>query len=462
MQQDRSPGATTTAPKRPRYFYGWNIVAATFVSRLAYAEHYSSMLGLFFKPLSGAFGWNRTSMAAVQTIARFAEALMAPVVGSLVDRFGPRPLMPLGGIIVGFAMLAIVYTSSLWYFYLVRGLVVAIGFTLMGQLVSNVAISNWFIRKRGRAIGIAGIGSNAGNVIMTPIIVWLIVVYGWRMPFVFFAILTWVTVVVPSAIFMRRRPEDMGMHPDGIEPDVADASDAPIEMDELEDRDTPRPGAVQSRSGPEPIWTRREALMTSTFWLLTSAFAIDNLAFQGINISLAPYIQDLGYGDTMMATVVTFRAALMAIAMPIVGIMSEYADQVRVRVIPFAFLCIAAFLFLFGEQLFVLWLAVGLYGLGLVGTGIVQEVLWANFFGRLSLGKVRSMAILIGFGFGSAGPIFMNAIFDFLGSYKPAYVLFVVLFALGGIQVALARTPKSQRYATSEEIASTTQEGPPR
>jgi MFS family permease len=462
MQQDHPPQPTTTARKNPRYFYGWNIVAATFVSRLAYAEHYSSTLGLFFKPLSAAFGWNRTSIAAVQTIARFAEALMAPIVGPLVDRFGPRPLMPLGGIIVGFAMLAITYTSSLWYFYLVRGLVVAIGFTLMGQLVSNVAISNWFVRKRGRAIGIAGIGSNLGNVIMTPLIVWLIVVYGWRMPFIVFGIVTFLVVLIPSAIFMRRRPEDMGMLADGMDPTVADASDAPIEKEQSQDRDIPRSRTVHSMSGPEPIWTRKEALTTSTFWLLTSAFAIDNLAFQGINISLAPYIQDLGYGDTMMASVVTFRAVLMAIAMPVVGIMSEYADQVRVRIFPFAFLCIASFLFLFGEQLLVLWLAVGLYGLGLVGTGIVQEVLWANFFGRLSLGKVRSMAILVGFGFGSAGPIFMNAIFDFLGSYKPAYVLFVILFALGGLQVALARKPKAPRYATTEEIVSSTQEEPPR
>ena len=87
---------TTTKDRKPRYFYGWHIVGASFLAHLAYAEHHSSMLGFFFRPLQSEFGWSRSALAAVQTIARLVEALFAPVVGPLIDRYGPRVLMPSG------------------------------------------------------------------------------------------------------------------------------------------------------------------------------------------------------------------------------------------------------------------------------------------------------------------------------------------------------------------------------
>ena len=137
---------TATIDRKPRYFYGWNIVAATFLSHLAYAEHFTSVLGFFIRPLQAEFGWSRSAIAAVQSIARVTEAAIAPVVGPIIDRYGPRVLMPIGATIVGFAMLGVTQMTAIWHFYLLRGIVVAIGFTFMGFLVTNVAINNWFIQ----------------------------------------------------------------------------------------------------------------------------------------------------------------------------------------------------------------------------------------------------------------------------------------------------------------------------
>jgi len=114
-------------------------------------------------------------------------------------------------------MLAVTQISAIWQFYLVRGAIVAIGFSLMSGLVTNVAISNWFVRKRGRAIAIARAGSNLSNVVLTPVTVFVIAASGWRTMFVIFAIITWLFALIPSAILMRRRPEDMGLKPDGAE-----------------------------------------------------------------------------------------------------------------------------------------------------------------------------------------------------------------------------------------------------
>ncbi|MBF8267007.1 MAG: hypothetical protein HW388_515 [Dehalococcoidia bacterium] len=439
MPPENTPPPTAGTRKKPRYFYGWNIVAASFMAHLAYGEHYSSVLGLFFKPFKAEFGWSRTAMSAVQSIARVIEALAAPIVGPLIDRYGPRVLMPVGGIIVGLAMLAVTQMTTLWHFYLLRGGLTALGFMLIGGMVTTVAVNNWFVRKRGRALAFAGVGTNLSNVALVPIIVWLIAAHGWRSVFVLFAILTWVVVVIPSAILMRRRPEDMGLHPDGVEPTAAKVANPAGEEQTSQSR-----AAASTR---EPVWSRKEVLMTSTFWMLIGASAVDNLAFQGINISLAPYIQDLGYNDTLMAAVVTFRAAIMAISLPAMGFLAEYAHRVQIRVFPFVLLAIGSFLFLLAGKPTFLWLAVGVYGLGLTAVGMVQEVLWANFFGRLSLGMVRSTAFLVAFGFGAAGPIFMNAVFDIVGSYRPAYILFIFLFLIAGVLMAMVRPPKARRYA---------------
>ena len=213
-----SPTAPTPKSKRPRYFYGWNIIGASFLAHLAYAEQFSSTLGLFFRPLNQEFGWSRFQIALVQTIARSVEAAAAPLVGPLIDRYGARLLMPIGAIIAAAALLAVTQIDSLWQFYLVRGVVAAVGFTLMGFLVTGVSINNWFIRMRGRALAISNVGSSISNVILMPSAVFVIAAFGWRSMFGIFAIITIVVVLIPSAILMRRRPEDMGLLPDGDEP----------------------------------------------------------------------------------------------------------------------------------------------------------------------------------------------------------------------------------------------------
>ncbi len=444
MPQDNIKELTTKTGRKPRYFYGWNIVAASFLSHLSYAEHFSSMLGFFFKPLHTEFGWSRSAVAAVQSIARVAEAVVAPFIGPLIDRYGPRVLMPIGAVIVGCAMLAITQMNALWQFYLLRGVVSSMGFIIMGALVSDIAVNNWFVRKRGRALAISRLGSNISNVIFTPLTVFVLAASGWRTMFVIFAIVTWVAVLVPASVLMRRRPEDMGLYPDGIQPSTTETGSNQKGAEST---------ISQTPLAPEPIWNRREVLKNGSFWLLALSLGIDSLAFQGINISLAPYIQDLGYKETMLATVMTFRAAMAAGALPFVGFLAEYANRVSVRVIPFVIHGIAVCCFLLAKEPVFLWLAVALYGLGISAVSITQEVIWANYFGRLSLGVVRSLSFMVSFGFGAAGPIAINLVFDILGSYRPAFIAIIGLLAVSAFIMGVVKPPKAHRFATAAEMS---------
>lgn len=447
MSPDESADIGVKQGKRPRYFYGWNIVGAAFLAQLSYAEHFSSMLGFYFKPFNTEFGWSRSAVAAVQTIARVTEALIAPVIGPVIDRYGPRVLMPVGAMIVGLAMLAITQMTVVWQFYLLRGVVSAVGFGLMGGMVINVAINNWFIKKRGRAIAVSRIGSNLSNIIFIPVTVFVIANSGWRTMFFIFAIVTLIVVLVPSAVIMRRRPEDMGLYPDGIRP-------SRTEIESRKDNKDAR--VIAETAAPEPVWTRREVLKTSSFWLLAASFGINSMAFQGINISLAPYIQDLGYNEAMLASVMTFRSIMAASALLFVGFLAERAESVIIRVIPFVFQGVSVFLLLYAGQPVFLWVAIALYGLGVSSIMVIQEVLWANNFGRLSLGLVRSLAFLAAFGFGASGPVAINAVFDILDSYHPAFYVIIGLSAVAAFMMAIVKPPKPKRMVTAAELASGT------
>ena len=415
------------------------------MAHLAYAEQFSSTLGLFFRPFTAEFGWNRTQIATVQTISRVVEAGTAPLAGPLVDRFGARTLLPVGALVAGTALVGVTFVESLWQFYVVRGFVAAIGFTLMGNLVTSVAINNWFIRMRGRALAISSTGASISNVVMIPVAVYVIAEHGWREMFWIFAIITWIVVLAPSTILIRRRPEDMGLRPDGVEPN-APQDPAPTTL---------LPGqqqaALQEQVMPEPVWTRKEALRAPAFWLIAGCFAISSLAFQGINISLAPYVQDLGYEEALVAAALTTRAIVMAVTLPVVGLVAERSNMGPVRALPFILQTIGCVLFLFADEVWFLFPALIVYGMGITSLGVTQEVLWANSFGRLSLGSIRSMGFVITFGFGATGPIVMNLIYDQLGSYRPAFLIFIAFFAVSAVLILFLRPPNPPRYARAEQ-----------
>ena len=417
---------------KPRYFYGWKIVGATFLSRFSFASGNASVLGLFFTPLSNDFGWSRTVISAVLSLARLFEGLTSPLLGPIIDRYGPRVPMVIGGILLSLGFVGLSLMANLWQFYLIRGVFMAAGFALTGMLVTNTAVSNWFIRRRGRAIATAGMGTNTGMLIIAPVTVGIIAVWGWQTAWLFFAILAWIVVVIPSAILMRRRPEDIGLQPDG---------DLPA------DSGTPHnPSRQTTRPAGEAVWTRREVIRTPAFWLLITGISSSMLAFQGVNISIAPYAEDLGLGAANIAALLMVRSLATLAVAPGWGILSERVDSPPVRVSPFFIQMLASAFLALADKSAMLWLGVVFYGAGFSGMMIVQEVIWANYYGRLTLGTVRSTSLPLQVLIAGGGPVLINVVFDITGSYRPAYTAFIGLYLLAALLVWFARPPKAKRF----------------
>ncbi len=424
------------ARTKPRYFYGWKIVWATFLSRFSFASGNASVLGLFFTPLNSEFGWSRTVISGVLSLARLFEGLTSPLLGPIIDRYGPRVPMIIGGILLSLGFLSLSLMANLWQFYLIRGVFMAAGFALTGMLVTNTAVSNWFIRRRGRAIAMAGMGTNTGMLIIAPVTVGIIAVWGWQTAWLFFAILAWIVVVIPSAILMKRRPEDIGLKPDGDLPAASNDPNNPSRQST-----TTRPAAG------EAVWTRREVMRTPAFWLLITGISSSMLAFQGVNISIAPYAEDLGLGAATIAALLMVRSIATLAVTPGWGILSERVASPLVRVSPFFIQMLASAFLALADRSVMLWLGVVFYGTGFAGMMIIQEVIWANYYGRLTLGTVRSTSLPLQVLIAGGGPVLINVVFDITGSYRPAYTAFIGLYLLAALLVWFARPPKARRFA---------------
>ena len=207
--------------KRKSIFYGWVIVVVGFLAHIASAFSISSTLSVFLKPLSADLGISRGTFSLIRSGEILIGAAAAPVVGTLMDRYGGRWLMAAGGLISGAGFICLGQARDFIQFMLVRWLLISPGDSLMGSMVVNVSISRWFVRMRGRALAIAGMGHGLAKVCMPVAAATLMLYVGWRGAWVVFGVFALLLVVAPALLFMRRSPEEMGLLPDGgpVEPE---------------------------------------------------------------------------------------------------------------------------------------------------------------------------------------------------------------------------------------------------
>ncbi|MEK7782353.1 MAG: MFS transporter, partial [Candidatus Binatota bacterium] len=171
---------------------------------------------VFLKPLTEDLGVSRGVFSLLRSGESLIGAGLAPMVGSLVDRQGGRLLMTFGALVVGAGFIVLSQVDEFWQFAIVRWSLVSVGDAFMGSMVINVTLARWFIRRRGRAFALSSMGIGFGKVGMPIFAASLLVWLGWRLTWAAFGLLTLALVVGPALTYMRRRPEDMGLHPDGI------------------------------------------------------------------------------------------------------------------------------------------------------------------------------------------------------------------------------------------------------
>jgi cyanate permease len=300
-------------------------------------------------------------------------------------------------------------------------------------MVVSVTISRWFLRKRGRAIALASLGQGLAKVLIPIVTATLFVWVGWRSTWAIFGLLTLILVVIPAALFMRRSPEEMGLKPDGVdEPMESSAELAP-------NRDA---AAMRRAAADEAIWSRGEIIRTQTFWMICFMYGMANIGIAGLNLHVFAYVTDRGFTTMVAATTLTLIATTQLSSTLIWGLISERVEIRHSSMMMFLVQALGLALVITTGHLLAIYVGFFLYGIGLGGTFVLQELVWGTYFGRLSLGTVRGLGILVTYAFGAAGAPFFGFVHDLTGSYQSSFIAFVVALLLSAILSVAVRAPR--------------------
>ena len=420
------------ATSESKFFYGWTIVAVGFLAHIASAFSISSTLSVFLKPLSSDLGISRGVFSLIRSGEILIGAAAAPIVGSVLDRHGGRWLMAAGGLISGAGFLLLGQSRDFWQFLLFRWLLVSPGDSLMGSMVVNVSISRWFVRMRGRALALAGMGHGLAKVGMPLLAASLILHTGWRGAWTVFGLVTLGLVVGPALLFMRRRPEDMGLLPDGAR--AQPNSGASV---------SERGSARTSRTATDNVvWSRREALRTPAFWLIVITFGVAHVGVTGLNLHVFSFVSDQGH-PAMVAAFVMSTIAFMQFTTPMVwGLFAERWNLGKLIMAKFLIQAVGILWALSDPGVLSLYAGFFLYGIGMGGTSILAEMIWANYFGRISLGTIRGMGSLLTSVFSAGGPPFFGILFDYTQSYYLSFSIFIGMLFASALLSLFLRPPK--------------------
>ena len=405
-----------------KIFYGWYIVGAGFFANVASAFALASTLSIFLKPLTADLGVSRGVFSLLRSGEGLIGAGVAPLVGQLVDRYGGRWLLAIGAVIVGVGYLLLGQVESFAQFVVVRLTFVTLGDAMMGSMVVNIIIAQWFLRRRGRALAFSSMGIGFAKVCMPIVAASLIVWLGWRQTWMVFGLAAVVLGIGPVLAIIRRSPEEMGLVPDGVREAIASGDTS----------GKPRKPASDQIADQNLIWTRGDAMRTPTFWLLVITFGIAGTSLTEV----------FGVGPVIAATVMSVIAS-MQLASPLPwGLMAERMDVRVAAMLRFVIQAIGLGLAISTTNLFCLYAGFFLYGIGLGGNMVLPEILWANYFGRRSLGTVRGLGILISQALAAVGPPFFGFLYDLTHGYGLSFALFCCALITSAFLSLMLRPPQ--------------------
>ena len=209
--------------QKPRFFYGWVIVAIAIVGGAFTSGTSVWGASVFVTHMGDDLGWSRSAFYGAFTVRALAAGALAPILGPLQDRRnGPRYLMLMSAVSLGVALVLLKFVDDLWVFYLVFGGLGALSMSALGEMMTVAVVPKWFVRRRGRAVGIATTGTAMGPLFFPITVQALIEAVGWRDGWFVLGALT-LAVLVPLALLVRTRPEDVGLLPDGDDPSTQPA-----------------------------------------------------------------------------------------------------------------------------------------------------------------------------------------------------------------------------------------------
>ena len=407
---------------KPRFFYGWVVVAVAALGSFSASTETFPVLSIFLKPITEEFGWSRAEFTGAISLGGLIGSGAALATGPIVDRFGPRWALTFAYTLIGATFVLMYFMSELWHLYALQIFARSMNTGVLA-VASAVIVPNWFIAKRGKATALAGLGFPAGSSIMPLLIAFIAGSWSWREASLGAGILILIVSAIPTALLLRRRPEDMGLLPDGGPPETA--------------RGAPSGDLRVSDSSMR----LRQAARHPALYLLIIAISLWWFGRTGVMLHAVPYMTDTGLSTTVAVVALAVHSAIGAVGALAAGFLR---DRFSVRyLIAGDFLMNAlAFVMLLAVDTPLLAIAWGVfYGLAQGASVTLQRLAFADYYGRHHLGSIEGVARAFTNWTQAAGPLVAALAFDLTDSYRDIFAVFVAVNIAAALLAVAARPP---------------------
>jgi MFS family permease len=422
-------GSPRNWPSRLPFYYGWAIVGIAFVT-MAIGVTARTAFSLLMPPLIEEFHWDRGLAAGAFSFGFLVSALLSPLAGRVVDARGPRVVILTGVLVLTAGLLLAPSIGQPWHFYATLGVLVGAGANLMSYTVHSQFLPNWFVLRRGLAVGIAFSGVGIGAIVLLPALQAIILTYGWRASCWAMALLV-ILVAGPLNLLVRKRPEDIGLQPDGAPPAATSSGRGASNIVD------PRWAAVE--------WTLSRAVRSDRFWWIVLGYFCALFAWYAVQVHQTKYLVEIGFSPMVAAWALGVVSVVGIPGQISLGALSDRIGREWVWTAGCAGFAICYVALIALEQapsnalLCLMVISQGFLGYALTSVmgPIVAEIFEGPHFGSI-FGTVAVAFI----GGGAAGPWLAGIIHDATGSYRLAFVLAMACCIVSAASIWMAAPRK--------------------
>ena len=401
----------------------WLVAAVAFVV-LGVSRGMHSSFGVFNVALLDTFGWSRGATAGIFSILLTVDALLSPVVGHLLDRYGTKKITLAGCLALTAGLLLSSRVSELWQLYICFGIILAVGFTFTGMVPHIFLISEWFSTKRASAIGFVYAGSGVGIMLLAPLSQWLISSYGWARSFEIFAVLVAIGMLPIIGLYYRRGP-----HSHGLSGALARHH-------------------VESGAGSNQ-WTAKLALQSLQFWLLFISRIAAACGTTVIVTHQVAHVVDVGFSKFLAASVFGLAGITSSFGRVIFGFIADWLSKQAAYTLNIAMTVIgvgALMILRDPSQAWLLYVYVIFFGIGFGSRAVIFSALTADIFSGKGFGSILGYST-VAVGVGGALGSFLGGLFhDWTGDYLFSFGLSTVLLAVSDLCIWIASVGAVANY----------------
>ncbi len=442
MAIQESPDSTNIEnPKKNKIFHGWYVLTAS-----CFVMGFSSGVNtygatVFFNPVSEALGLSALLTSVVVSLARTENFILAPLIGYFIDKFGPRGPVLAGMTLMGIGLIMFgLFVDNLFMFIVTWTFMVSLGANIGGFAPNWTAINNWFVRKKGRAMGIGMASQAMGGVILAPVLAFIISRWGWETG----AIVTGIAVfllVIPISRIIRTRPQDMGLLPDGDQPETVSSGVS-----------SENPASSAAAGIAETInFSIGQARRTSSFWVLMGALGLRQMGQAGMQLHMSPMLQErYGFGAVEAGLLIGLLAITGAVGGITIGIVGDHFPRRRVMGIVVGLEALSLLLVILGTFWFV-YVFLVLFGFG-QGVHALNRAMLGEYFGNSHYATLWGILSSATTPLAAAGPIYAGWTADNSG-YGTVVFTFMFLYAFSAILYWNCRRPSLPTMPSQVEPA---------